>query len=93
MLDRRSLLLKAAATATGSIAAKTALAANSIPQGPPLPSRDWNNSNPTVPYPDPNVQVLDPRFKNTLQGPHCCGENGRVQIGPKARPGSEICTA
>src|SRR5215472_6468694 len=68
MLERRELLFGAAAVAAGSVAVKTALAANSIPPGPSLPPRDWSSSNPTVPYPDPNVQVLDPRFKKYLAG-------------------------
>jgi len=68
MLERRELLFGAAAVAAGSVAVKTALAANSIPPGPPLPPRDWSKSNPTVPYPDPNVQVLDPRFKKYIAG-------------------------
>ena len=59
MLERRTLLLAAATTAVGSVAGKEALAVNSVPQGPPLPARDWSAPNPTVPYPDPNVQVLD----------------------------------
>src|SRR5215471_18461695 len=68
MLERRELLFGAAAVAAGSVAVKTALAANSIPPGPPLPPRDWSKSNPTVPYPDPNVQVLDPRFRKYIAG-------------------------
>ena len=68
MLERRELLFGAAAIAAGSVAVKTALAANSIPPGSPLPPRDWSNFNPTVPYPDPNIQVLDPRFKKYIAG-------------------------
>jgi len=68
MLERRTLLLAAATTAVGSVAGREALAANSVPQGPPLPARDWSAPNPTVPYPDPNVQVLDPRFKKYIAG-------------------------
>jgi gluconolactonase len=30
--------------------------------------RDWSTPNPTVPYPDANVQVLDPRFKKYIAG-------------------------
>ena len=68
MLDRRHLLLAAAGSVAGSAAARTALAANSIPPGPPLPPRDWQLQNPTVPYPDPNIQVLDPRFRKYIAG-------------------------
>jgi gluconolactonase len=68
MLDRRHLLLAAAGSVAGAAAARTALAANSIPPGPPLPPRDWQLPNPTVPYPDPNVQVLDPRFRKYIAG-------------------------
>src|ERR1700752_4827125 len=68
MLDRRHLMLGAAGSVACAVAAGTTLAANSVPPGPPLPLRNWNNSNPTVPYPDPNVQVLDPRFKKYIAG-------------------------
>ena len=68
MLDRHHLLLAAAGSVAGAAAARTALAANSIPPGPPLPPRDWQLPNPTVPYPDPNVQVLDPRFRKYIAG-------------------------
>ena len=68
MLERRRFLLSAAATAVGAMAASQAVAANSIPPGPPLPPRDWNSPNPTVPYPDGNIQVLDPRFGKYLAG-------------------------
>ncbi|MBV8578639.1 MAG: hypothetical protein JOZ58_26850, partial [Acetobacteraceae bacterium] len=67
-MERRNLLLAAAATAAGAFVVKEAEAANSIPPGPPLPPRDWSNPNPTVPYPDPNIQVLEPRFKKYLAG-------------------------
>ena len=68
MLERRNLLLATAGAVVGTGAARTTLAANSIPPGPPVPPRDWNNPNPTVPYPDPNVQVLDPRFTKYIAG-------------------------
>jgi gluconolactonase len=68
MLNRRRLMLAAVGSVAGAVAARTALAANSIPPGPSLPPRDWNTPNPTVPYPDANVQVLDPRFKKYIAG-------------------------
>jgi hypothetical protein len=68
MLDRRRLMLATGASVAGAVAAGTTLAANSIPTGPSLPAREWNNENPTVPYPDANIQVLDPRFKRYLAG-------------------------
>jgi hypothetical protein len=58
MLERREPLFGAAAIAAGSAAVKTAVAFNSIPPDPPLPPRDWSNSNPTVPYPDPNIRAF-----------------------------------
>jgi gluconolactonase len=64
MLNRRRMMLAAA----GTVAARAALAANSIPPGPSLPARDWSSPNPTVPYPDPNVQVLDKRFAKYIAG-------------------------
>jgi gluconolactonase len=67
MLDRRQLILAASCCVAGAVA-KTAAAANSIPPGPALPPRDWENPNPTVPYPDPFVQVVDPRFKKYIAG-------------------------
>jgi gluconolactonase len=67
MLERRSLLLATGAV-VGAGLARTAIAANSIPPGPSLPERNWSSPNPTVPYPDPNVQVLDPRFKKYIAG-------------------------
>ena len=67
MLERRNLLLATGAV-VGAGLARTAIAANSIPPGPSLPARDWNTPNPTVPYPDPNVQVLDQRFKKYIAG-------------------------
>ena len=68
MLNRRDLMFAAAGSVAGAAASRTVLAANSIPPGPTLPSRDWSNSSPTVPYPDPNVQILDPRFKKYIAG-------------------------
>jgi gluconolactonase len=38
------------------------------PPGPPVPPRNWSDPNPTVPYPDANIQVLDPRFNKYLAG-------------------------
>lgn len=67
MLNRRRLML-AAGSVVGAATAKVTLAANSIPPGPSLPPRDWSSPDPTVPYPDPNVQVLDPRFKKYIAG-------------------------
>ena len=57
-------------TAAGSVpgAARTGLAANSTPPCPSLPPRDWSSPNPTVPYPDANVQVRDLRFKKYIAG-------------------------
>jgi gluconolactonase len=68
MLDRRQLMLAAAGGLASAAVAKTAFADNSIPPGPALPPRDWSSSNPTVPYPDPYVQVLDPRFGKYIAG-------------------------
>jgi len=68
MLDRRRLIVATGASVASAVAARTTLAANSIPPGPSLPSREWSNENPTVPYPDANIQVLDPRFKKYLAG-------------------------
>ncbi len=68
MLERRTLFRAAAATAVGGLAIKAAAAQNSLPPGPPLPPRDWSLPNPTVPYPDPNVQVLDKRFQKYIAG-------------------------
>jgi gluconolactonase len=68
MLDRRRLMLAGVGSVAGAVAARTTLAANSIPPGPSLPPRDWSTPNPTVPYPDANVQVLDPRFKKYIAG-------------------------
>jgi gluconolactonase len=66
MLNRRQLLLAGTAIA-GSLSSQGS-PTKSIPQGPALPPRDWNNPNPTVPFPDPNVQVLDPRFGKYVAG-------------------------
>ena len=68
MLERRTLFRTAAAAAVSTVAARTVLAQNSIPAGPPLPARDWSDPNPTIPYPDPNVQVLDKRFAKYIAG-------------------------
>jgi hypothetical protein len=59
---------RTAGAVAGAVATGKTLAANSIPPGPSLPPRDWGNENPTVPYPDANIQVLDPRFKKYLAG-------------------------
>ena len=68
MLNRRRLMLAAVGSVAGAAAGRVTLAANSTPPGPSLPPRDWSTPNPTVPYPDANVQVLDPRFKKYIAG-------------------------
>jgi gluconolactonase len=68
MLERRHFLLSAAAAAVGSAAAKPGLAANSAPSGPLAAERNGRLRNETVPCPDANIQVLDPRFKKYLTG-------------------------
>ena len=93
MLDRRHLMLGAAGSVACAVAAGTTLAANSVPPGPPLPPRDWSNSNPTVPYPDPNVQALDPRLKSTSPARPYCGASGPGPNRPRARCGSATCIA
>lgn len=69
-----STMTASAAAGPGSSSAPTAAragasaASRSIPPGPPVPARDWSNPNPTVPFPDPSVQVLDRRFGKYVAG-------------------------
>jgi len=76
----------------GAVAARTTLAANSTPPGPSLPPRDWSTPNPTVPYPDVNVQVLDPRFKKYIAGTRLLRPVWAGPSGPRGRCGSATCT-
>ena len=62
MLNRRTLLSGAAFGAVGGLAARSALAAPSIPSGALPPARDWRDPA-SVSYPDPAIEVFDPRFK------------------------------
>ena len=61
-MHRRAFLQTAAMGAVGSLATTSALAAQMPdPPGTPPPPRDWTQS--IAPYPDPNFEVFDPRFK------------------------------
>jgi gluconolactonase len=75
MLDRRAFLQTAAVAAAGSLAAGSALA-NQMPDpaGTTPPSRNWDEPA-SAPYPDPAVEVFDPRFVDLIAGP-----NGLIRI-------------
>jgi len=71
MLDRRNLLRGAAVTAVGSALAGSAVAQNLNPNQPDPPGttpppRDWGEV--IEPYPDPAMEVFDPRFKKYNAG-------------------------
>lgn len=64
MVERRMFLRTAAVAALGGAAATSALAQSESPADPPgttPPPRDWSDPA-TVVYPDPAVEVFDPRF-------------------------------
>ena len=68
-MERRNFV-RGAAAAMGSLAAVPALAqtANTAdPAGTTPPPRDWNQSS-TVVYPDPAMEVFDPKFKKYIAG-------------------------
>ena len=67
-MNRRSFLSTAAATAAGVVTATSALArSQSDPPGSTPPPRDWSDPA-SVTYPDPAIEVFDPRFRKYVVG-------------------------
>lgn len=67
-MNRRDLFRVTAATAVGSLAAKTVYAqSDADPPGTTPPSRNWDQPA-TVAYPDPAIEAFDPRFKKYIAG-------------------------
>src|SRR5579885_1341011 len=70
-MNRRSFLhaaAAAAATAAGSFASESALAGNGKdPAGATPPPRNWSDPTSQL-YPDPAIEVFDPRFKKYVIG-------------------------
>jgi gluconolactonase len=62
-VDRRSLLRGLAAAAVVPLSSRIALAQSNVSTTPV--ERDWSGNNP-LPYPDPDIVALDPRFQSYI---------------------------
>ena len=64
---------------------------NSQERGAAVAARDWNND--VIRYPDPAVEVIDPRFEAYINGNAALdGDSIPAHGGVKVRSGLEIAT-